>query len=188
MTNTEPSWRVAAMREEWRAELARRKGSAAQETQPEGRENQRWESNTALIEAVDHALDTSSEPSPAGMVPVVLERLGRLSKSDRDAAYWQAVRVYIEARIYERQGDALPVQVETKKVRENRLRRIAARQGLTLRKSPRRDARAIGYGTYMLIDSKTRAVVDAGSADGYGLDLNAIECKLTGSLVMVRDR
>jgi hypothetical protein len=63
------------------------------------------------------------------------------------------------------------------KIRENRLRRIAARQGLTLRKSPRRDPRALGYGTYMLADSTTRRVVsmDWNLPGGYGLDLDAIE-------------
>lgn len=63
------------------------------------------------------------------------------------------------------------------KIRENRLRRIAARQGLTLRKSPRRDSHALGYGTYMLADSVTRRVVtmDWNLPGGYGLDLDAIE-------------
>jgi hypothetical protein len=65
----------------------------------------------------------------------------------------------------------------TDKIRESRLRRIAARQGLTLRKSPRRDPRALGYGTYMLADSTTRRVVamDWNLPGGYGLDLDAIE-------------
>jgi hypothetical protein len=63
------------------------------------------------------------------------------------------------------------------KTRENRLRRIAARQGLSLRKSPRRDPNALGYGTYMLADSTTRRVVamDWNLPGGYGLDLEAIE-------------
>ena len=34
------------------------------------------------------------------------------------------------------------------KVWENRIRRMAARQGLRLEKSRRRDTRAVGYGTY----------------------------------------
>ena len=65
----------------------------------------------------------------------------------------------------------------TDKIRENRLRRIAARQGLTLWKSPRRDPHALGYGTYMLADSATRRVVamDWNLPGGYGLDLEAIE-------------
>ena len=68
----------------------------------------------------------------------------------------------------------------TDKIRENRLRRIAARQGLTLRKSPRRDPHALGYGTYMLADSATRRVVamDWNLPGGYGLDLEITETGL----------
>jgi hypothetical protein len=38
------------------------------------------------------------------------------------------------------------------KTLENRLRRVAERQGLTLTKSRRRDPRAIGYNTFTLTD------------------------------------
>lgn len=38
------------------------------------------------------------------------------------------------------------------KALENRMRRVAERQGLTLTKSRRRDPRAIGYGTFTLTD------------------------------------
>lgn len=38
---------------------------------------------------------------------------------------------------------------------ENRMRRVAERQGLTLTKSRRRDPRAIGYGTFTLTDGVT---------------------------------
>lgn len=41
---------------------------------------------------------------------------------------------------------------EGDKIRENRLRRAAARQGLRLVKSRRRDPRALDYGNYMLIE------------------------------------
>jgi hypothetical protein len=64
------------------------------------------------------------------------------------------------------------------KVRENRLRRMAERQGLTLQKSRLRDVRAIGYGTYQLADS-AGAVVASGSPAGYGLDLDGVEKELT---------
>jgi hypothetical protein len=54
------------------------------------------------------------------------------------------------------------------KVRENRMRRMADRQGMVLRKSGRRDPRAVDYGMYVLIDAATDAVVaglsDAGRA------------------------
>jgi hypothetical protein len=45
------------------------------------------------------------------------------------------------------------------KVRENRLRRMAARQSLHLVKNPRRDPRAVDYGSYMLVDMNTTAMV-----------------------------
>lgn len=38
------------------------------------------------------------------------------------------------------------------KVRENRLRRMAQRQGLRLEKSRRRDPRALDFGGYWLVD------------------------------------
>lgn len=63
--------------------------------------------------------------------------------------------------------------------REARLRRAAARQGLVLMKCRRRDPRAIGYGTYMLTDAKTKTITASGSQDGYGLSLDEIEKALT---------
>lgn len=61
---------------------------------------------------------------------------------------------------------------------EARLRRMASRQDLILRKSPRRDPHALGYGTYMLIDAATNGVVARGLPDGYGLGLDDIEREL----------
>jgi hypothetical protein len=58
------------------------------------------------------------------------------------------------------------------KVRENRLRRMAARQALQLVKSRRRDPRALDYGTYWLVDA-SGVEVASGDAD-------AIEASLTG--------
>lgn len=40
----------------------------------------------------------------------------------------------------------------TEKVRENRLRRAAGRQGLRLEKSRRRDPRALDYGGYFIVE------------------------------------
>ena len=65
------------------------------------------------------------------------------------------------------------------RVRENRIRRVAQRQGLTLTKSRRRDVRATGFGTFMLIDEQTNAVVASGSQSGYGMDLDAVEAFLS---------
>jgi len=41
------------------------------------------------------------------------------------------------------------------KTRETRLRRMAERQGLTIRKSRRRDPRAIDYGRWWVVHSNT---------------------------------
>lgn len=64
---------------------------------------------------------------------------------------------------------------DEKRVRENRLRRMAARQGLRLVKSARRDRYADGYGTYGLVgalDGEPRA---GDARSGYGMDLDAVE-------------
>ena len=47
------------------------------------------------------------------------------------------------------------------KARENRLRRAAHRQGYQLAKNPRRDPRAIGFGSYRITDPRTGGVVAA---------------------------
>ena len=44
--------------------------------------------------------------------------------------------------------------------RRNRLRRMAARQGLRLSASRRRDPNAIDYGLYALIDPQTNGMVN----------------------------
>jgi hypothetical protein len=44
--------------------------------------------------------------------------------------------------------------VTAEKVRENRLRRMAERQGLELRKSRRRDPRAKDYGRWYIVDAE----------------------------------
>jgi hypothetical protein len=43
---------------------------------------------------------------------------------------------------------------QSEKVRLNRLRRMASRQGIQLVKNPRRDPRAIDFGTYMLVSAE----------------------------------
>lgn len=68
---------------------------------------------------------------------------------------------------------------EGDKIRENRLRRMADRQGLVLQKSRLRDPHAIGYGTYQLVSAGTDAAV-AAEPRGYGLSLDQIEARLTG--------
>ena len=49
---------------------------------------------------------------------------------------------------------------KTMKIRENRLRRMAARQGLRLQKSRNRDPKACAYGLYALIDMQTGGAVN----------------------------
>jgi hypothetical protein len=65
------------------------------------------------------------------------------------------------------------------KIAENRLRRMARRQGLVLQKSRRRDWRAPDYGTYMLVDAATNAVIAYGLQSGYGLSISEVERALT---------
>lgn len=67
------------------------------------------------------------------------------------------------------------VMEQSEKVRENRLRAMADRQGLRLRKSRRRDPRALDYGGYWLLD-------DAGADVGWGpkgMSLDEVEHYLT---------
>ena len=66
------------------------------------------------------------------------------------------------------------------KVRENRLRRAAGRQGLRLSKSRRRDPRAIDYGGYMIVDTSTNAVVAGASPIAYNMNLDEVEDFLLG--------
>lgn len=62
------------------------------------------------------------------------------------------------------------------KARENKLRRMAARQDLVLVKSRRRDPNALGFGTYMLTDLSNNVVhADPALGQGYGLDLDDVE-------------
>jgi hypothetical protein len=179
-----PSRKVAQIREFYRkareepdsSEAKRAHEEAAQ--QQKVRESKLRGATTELLDLVDHALDTAVDPNPASLVPVILEQLPR---SKRDDALHAALRVYVEVRIYERQGEPGLVRTEPdEKVRENRLRRMAARQGLALQKSPRRDPHALGYGTYRLIDAATKAVVamDRNLHSGYGLDLDDVERRL----------
>jgi len=64
---------------------------------------------------------------------------------------------------------------EAEKVRENRLRRAAARQGLRLEKSRRRDPRALDYGTYQLVNPFNNTLVAGNLNQGYGLTLDDVE-------------
>jgi len=76
-------------------------------------------------------------------------------------------------------------ETRAQKILENRLRRMAARQGLRLEKSRRRDRRALDYGTYQLVWIDNNAIAASGGGrEGYGMHLDEIETALTedGSL------
>jgi hypothetical protein len=72
------------------------------------------------------------------------------------------------------------------KVRENKLRRMAKRQGLELIKSRRRDPRAIDYGGYMLARENGEAVFGHARSGPRALHgapiatLDEVEAYLTG--------
>jgi hypothetical protein len=68
---------------------------------------------------------------------------------------------------------------QDEKVRENRLRRMAERQGLALHKSRRRDPRALDYGRWTLVNAATGSVVLGGEL-AKSTDLDSIEDYLTG--------
>ena len=61
------------------------------------------------------------------------------------------------------------------KIRENRLRRMASRQGYVLTKSRRRDPRAVDYGGYFLADANTSRL----ETSEHGMDLDEVEAYLT---------
>lgn len=69
---------------------------------------------------------------------------------------------------------------QDEKVRENRLRRMAERQGYRLTRSRRRDPRAIDYGTYGISNQATNALEAGDPNHGYGLTLDDVERFLTG--------
>jgi hypothetical protein len=66
----------------------------------------------------------------------------------------------------------------TDKIRENRLRRMAERQLLRLKKSRRRDPRAPDFGGYMLVDDRNNVVLGA-SQNAYEATLDDVEAYLT---------
>ena len=66
------------------------------------------------------------------------------------------------------------------KVRENRLRRVADRRGLKLRRSPRRDTHALDYDLYALttLDGAGGTVHPEGAISPYALTLDEVEERL----------
>ena len=74
------------------------------------------------------------------------------------------------------------------KIDENRLRRMADRQGMILRKSRRRDPHAVDYGLYALCDVQTGgAIHQHGPISPYSLTLEeAEEWLIAGEIPDVR--
>jgi hypothetical protein len=70
-----------------------------------------------------------------------------------------------------------PVGLE--KIRENRIRRMAARQGLHIVKSRRRDSHALGHGGFMIVDAATNSVVAGELNSPRSLSLDQVEDWLT---------
>jgi hypothetical protein len=68
--------------------------------------------------------------------------------------------------------------VAAEKSWENRLRREAARQGLRLEKSRKRNPKAAGFGTYRLVDAGSGAIVASKHGTGWGLSLREVERQL----------
>jgi hypothetical protein len=68
------------------------------------------------------------------------------------------------------------------KVLENRLRRVAARRGLRLEKSRRRDPNAIGFGGYMLVDAYKNTVVAGCTRHEYDCTLAEVQAFLDAGL------
>jgi hypothetical protein len=64
------------------------------------------------------------------------------------------------------------------KIRENRLRRMAGRQGLVVKKSRRRDPHALDYGIYYVADASTNLLHKGPYRDGFA-DLDDLEAFLT---------
>ena len=73
------------------------------------------------------------------------------------------------------------MKTNDEKVRENRARRAAKRQGLELKASGRRDPRAIDYACYMLVDPFRNMIVAGVGATGRPeFSLDDVEEYLTG--------
>lgn len=69
------------------------------------------------------------------------------------------------------------MDMDTKgKIRENRLRRMAIRQGYIFRRSARRDPRAIDYGRYWLMKNDGKDIAFGGES---GWTIDQIEDHLT---------
>ena len=67
----------------------------------------------------------------------------------------------------------------TEKIRENRLRAAAQRQGFRIVKSRRRDPRALDYGGYMIVNPCNNSAEAGGMGDGFSMSIEDVEKWLT---------
>lgn len=72
------------------------------------------------------------------------------------------------------------VTTQEQKVYENRLRRMAERQGLALSKSRRRDPRALDFDRWAILDERGRPVAGVDSAGRHTFELTNVEAWLIG--------
>ncbi|ORW12882.1 hypothetical protein [Mycolicibacter longobardus] len=113
------------------------------------------------------ALGDASEPRASGIFPCRRTLFMRMNVCPHER--WKENDV----------TDELNAMTATQyKTYENRLRRVAARQGLRLEKSRLRDHRAVGYGTYQLVDVASNTLVSYSGTNGYGLGLDDIATTL----------
>lgn len=76
-------------------------------------------------------------------------------------------------------GSMSGMATSTDRVRENRIRRMAERQGLRVVKSRRRDRRAFDFGGFMLLDANSGSVVSGAHPLPFSLNLDEVEGHLT---------
>lgn len=70
---------------------------------------------------------------------------------------------------------------QEEKVRENRLRRMAERQGVRIEKSRRRDPRAYDFDCWWIVDPLNNAIVTGAGHNGRpSLTLDEVEAWLNG--------
>jgi hypothetical protein len=74
-----------------------------------------------------------------------------------------------------RSRGTMPLMARDNKAREVILRRRAARRGLRVERSRRRDTAALGYGLYRIVDTLTGEVYAGDGPGGYALTLREVE-------------
>ena len=75
------------------------------------------------------------------------------------------------------------------KVQENRVRRLAERQGLALQKSRRRDPQALDFGTFWLVNPELNAqIFPSGDGSAWGATLEELEEWLTQPVAVTQRR